>query len=119
MFVHENFGQDGLADCTETVQSGERRQPTFGPLAAGSQLLQRRNGALVRSLDQELLCHVALPAAGTVEGGDQSGGVEPVEPRNRPRFFIYGEDTIEAPFVVTSPQIETFLPGVGDPLRMF
>src|SRR5438876_9419990 len=68
--------------------------------------------------EEHLLSHIALPAAGAIEGGNESGGIESVQPWDRPRSFAGRIDAVNAALIVAGPQIQALLPILGDPLRV-
>ena len=65
-----------------SVQSAWTR--AFGPGARPGREPERPDGGRVPAMGQEPLRRVALPAVRAVERGDEPGGVEPVEPGDRP-----------------------------------
>ena len=62
--------------------------------------------------------HVALPAVGTIQGDDQTGGVKLVQSRDAPRLLVDRVNAVDTAFVVPGPQVQRLFQLVVNPLRM-
>ena len=89
-----------------------------GRLDSAASLRERPDGRLVAAPHEHLLDHVALPAAGAVERGDQPGGRELVEPRDRARRPADRKHAVDAAHVAAGPQVELLLHVQRNPLGM-
>ena len=97
----------------ESVQAAER------PLTFACQSSPASGtAALSLSPQEHLLRRVALPAVGAVQGGDQPGRVESIQPRDAPRFRANRIDAIDASLVLPGAQVEPLLPVQRNPLGM-
>src|SRR5260221_9130153 len=101
------------APGSNQIQTGERGECVQACLRTRrllQQVLQKRYALRITLPNQHHLRHVALPAAGAVEGGDEARGVELVEPGNGSRLHADGDDAVDAALVVAGPQVEGLLP---------
>src|SRR6516162_3091469 len=119
MIVGQGALQYVRRERAEAVESAKRVQPAHRSAIVRNQLFQERHGRAILAVDQQLLHRIALPAIGAVEGSDESGGVELIEPGNRPRrsaFWIYA---VDSSLIFAGPHIEALQPLTRNPLWVF
>src|SRR3954463_5525218 len=97
------------------IQGAESLQAGFGVGAVGNQSFQSSSGGLVASRDQEPLRCIPLPAVWTFHGGDEPGGVQPVQSRNFSQRGVIRINAVDAPLVLPRPEVDAFLKILGNP----
>src|SRR5437762_3998381 len=98
--VGQTLPQDVGWQRLHAVQRAQGMEPGQRPAVLRCQVLEQRDGRLVLPLYELLLGHVALPAVGAVQRGNEARGVEPVEARDGPRLLIDRVDAVDAALVV-------------------
>src|ERR1043165_7471869 len=118
MLVAQGFEQRLRRQLAKPLQRPQRlharlRARTIQPLR-----FQFGRGVFELPLDQQLLNHVALPSAGTVDRPGQPKTVERVEPLELPWPFASRINSIKSSAVLAGAQIYARLDFLQNPLRV-
>src|SRR5208337_3033087 len=116
MRIGQRGQRGGLVQAAQNHQRPDGLDPRLGPLRGSDEFAQGLDGRAVVPVLEQSLGSVALPAAWGVEGRDQTGRFEPIQPGDRPRAAISGINPINTPLLATGAEINSPLYVRGDPL---
>ena len=105
--------------CSDALQRPQRLRPRRRSRRIHREPFQSQRGPAFLPPRQLLLCEVAHYATRTLQRGDQSSRIRPVQSRHRAQRHAFCPHAINPSLILASPQVpDPLLPLRRNPLRM-